>query len=177
MAGPKGRLLSTAPSISVAVSGAGLPGNSRARKALRPGQVAARAAVRAAQLGAPDDARAWLRPFWDRLSELTREDREDVALAFIAASPGVGGDWLPRLESALVAYGQEPAVVAAVGSAYAQRQLWGQARRLLEQAAAAPTLPARARRAAWRHLASLARQEADEPRAVLCERAAAEIDP
>ena len=143
----------------------------------RDAQVAARAAVRAAQLGAPDDARAWLRPFWDRLSELTREDREDVALAFIAASPGVGGDWLPRLESALVAYGQEPAVVAAVGSAYAQRQLWGQARRLLEQAAAAPTLPARARRAAWRHLASLARQEADEPRAVLCERAAAEIDP
>lgn len=143
----------------------------------RDAQVAARAAVRAAHLGSYEDARVWLRPFWDRLSELSRDDREQVALAFIAAAPGMGGDWLPRLESALVAYGQEPAVVAAVGSAYAHRQLWGQARRLLEQAAAAATLPPRARRAAWRQLAALARQESDEPRAAMCERAAAEIDP
>jgi HemY protein len=132
--------------------------------------------MRAAHLGAHEDARAWLRPFWDRLSELGRDDREHVALAFVSACPGIGGDWLPRLESALNVYGQEPAVVAAVGSAYAQRQLWGKARRLLEQAAAAPSLPARHRRAAWRQLAKLARQESDEARASACEQAAAEID-
>ena len=88
----------------------------------RDAQVASRAAVRAAHLGAHEDARAWLRPFWDRLSELSPDDREHVALAFISACPGIGGDWLPRLESALNAHGQEPAIVAAVGSAYAQRQ-------------------------------------------------------
>jgi HemY protein len=142
----------------------------------RDAQVASRAAMRAAHLGAHEDARAWLRPFWDRLSELGRDDREHVALAFVSACPGIGGDWLPRLESALNVYGQEPAVVAAVGSAYAQRQLWGKARRLLEQAAAAPSLPARHRRAAWRQLAKLARQESDEARASACEQAAAEID-
>jgi HemY protein len=142
----------------------------------RDALVAARAAMRAAHLGAHEEARAWLRPFWDRLSELSRDDREHVALAFIAAGPGIGGDWLPRLESALNAHGQEPAVVAAVGSAYAHRQLWGKARSLLEQAAAAPSLPARHRRGAWRQLARLARQESDETRAAACEQAAAEID-
>lgn len=142
----------------------------------RDALVASRAALRAAHLGGHEDARAWLRPFWDRLSELSRDDREHVALAFIAAGPGIGGDWLPRLEGALNAYGQEPAVVAAVGSAYAQRRLWGKARSLLEEAAAAPSLPARHRRAAWRQLASLARQESDETRAAACERAAAEVD-
>ena len=39
----------------------------------RDAQVAARAALRAVQLDAADEARLWLRPFWDRLSELSRE--------------------------------------------------------------------------------------------------------
>ena len=142
----------------------------------RDTHVAARAALHAVQLGAHEEARAWLRPFWDRLSELTREDREQVALAFIAAVPGMASDWLPRLEAALNAFGQEPAIAAAVGSAYAERQLWGKSRRLLEQAASAPALPARTRRSAWRQLAALARQESDENRANTCERSAAEID-
>jgi HemY protein len=139
-------------------------------------QVAARAALRAVQLDDAEGARLWLRPFWDRLPELAREDREQVALALIEARAGIGGDWLPRLESAAMAFGHENAVVAAVGMIYAQRQLWGKARRLLDQAAAAPGLPPRVRRAAWRELAALARQEADEARAVRCEQAAAALD-
>ncbi|MDP1648023.1 MAG: heme biosynthesis HemY N-terminal domain-containing protein [Rubrivivax sp.] len=142
----------------------------------RDAQVASRAALRAVQLDAAEDARQWLRPFWERLSELPREDREAVALALIEARPGIGGDWLPRLESAAQAYGHEGAVVAAVGMVFAERQLWGKARRLLEQAADAPGLSSRTRRAAWRQLAALAREESDEPRAVECERAAAAID-
>ncbi len=142
----------------------------------RDPQVAARAAQRAVQLQAHDEARQWLRPFWDRLAELAREDREQVALALIDARSGIGVDWLPRLESAAQAYGHESAVVAAVGMVYAERGLWGKARRLLEQAAAAPALVSRTRRAAWRQLAILAREENDETRAVECERLAANLD-
>ncbi len=139
-------------------------------------QVVCRAAQRAAQLDASEDGRQWLRPLWDRLAELPREDREAVALALVDARSGIGTDWLPRLESAAQAFGHESAVVAAVGMVFAERQLWGKARRLLEQAAASPGLPARTRRAAWRQLAQLARQESDEARATDCERAAAAID-
>jgi HemY protein len=142
----------------------------------RDPQVAARAALRAVQLDAAEDARQWLRPFWERLAELSREDREQVALALIEARAGTGADWLPRLESAAQSFGHEHAVVAAVGMVFAERQLWGKARRLLEQAAAAPALPGRTRRDAWRQLAALAREEGDEARALRCEQAAATVD-
>jgi HemY protein len=142
----------------------------------RDPQVAARAALRAVQLDAAEDARQWLRPFWERLAELSREDREQVALALAEARAGTGVDWLPRLESAAQSFGHEHAVVAAVGMVFAERQLWGKARRLLEQAAAAPGLPGTTRRSAWRQLAALAREEGDETRALNCEQAAAAID-
>lgn len=142
----------------------------------RDPQVAARASMRAVQLDAAEEARQWLRPFWERLAELPREDREQIALALIEARAGIAADWLPRLESAVQAFGHESAIVAAVGMAYAERQLWGKARRLLEQAAAAPALPARTRRAAWRQLAALAREEGDEAGAVAGEHAAAGLD-
>ena len=142
----------------------------------RDAHVAARAALRAVTLGNTEDARRWLQPYWERLGELGREEREQVALALMEAAPGIGSDWLPRLESALNAFGNEPAVVAAIGAAFADRQLWGKARRLLEQAGAAPTLTGRARRQAWRFLAAMAREEGDDARAQECERAAAAID-
>jgi HemY protein len=142
----------------------------------RDPHVAARAALRAVALESPEEARNWLRPFWDRLGELQRDDREQVALALMEAHGDVGNDWLPRLENSLTHFGHEAAIAAAVGLAFADRQLWGKARRLLEQAAAAPTLPGRARRRAWRLLAGLARREGDEIRAQDCERAAAALD-
>jgi HemY protein len=138
--------------------------------------VACRAAQRAAVLGAAEDGRLWLRPFWDRLSELPREEREAVALALVDTRAGIGADWLPRLETSAQAFGHESAVVAAVGLCFAERQLWGKARQLLEQAAASPTLASRIRRAAWRQLAQLAQQDADESRAAACHRAAAALD-
>ena len=138
--------------------------------------VAARAAQRAVRLQAHEDARLWLRPFWDRLGELEREDRDAIALAMMAAVTGLGTDWLPRLEAAAAQFGHEPAVLAAVGAAFAERQLWGKACRLLEQAAASTALPGDARRRAWRQLAQLARNEGDEARAQSCERAAAGVD-
>jgi HemY protein len=142
----------------------------------RDASLAARAATRAAAFGAAEDARAWLRPFWERIGELEPDERERIALALLDAVPGIPTEWLPRLESAATALPNDPAVAAAVGTAMIERQLWGKARRPLEQAASAGSLCASARRRAWRSLAQLAQQEGDEPRARQCERAAAQID-
>lgn len=138
--------------------------------------VAARAAKRAAALGAPDDARAWLRPLWDRLADLPPDERTLVAGALADATQGIGIDWLPRAESALSAWPTDAAIVVAAGVVFAERQLWGKARRPLEHAAAAAALAPRLRRRAWRLLAELAREEGDETRAAGCDRAGAEID-
>lgn len=135
--------------------------------------IAAHAARRLAALGAPDEARQWLRSFWDRLGTLTREDRETLTLALADASEGIGADWLPRLEAALQAHPGEPALRYAVGRAFVARQLWGKARQLLEQAAPAEDLPRAARRDAWLQLAMMAEHDQDAERAAACFRAAA----
>lgn len=137
--------------------------------------IAARAARRAAAFGAHDTARSWLLPSWERLAELAHDERDAVALALARSLDGLGLDWLPRLQSAEQALPLEPAVQAVVGSAYAERGLWGKARLPLERAAIATTLAAGARRDCWRRLATLARAEGDEPRALDCERQAIAI--
>jgi HemY protein len=137
--------------------------------------VAARAAVRAADLGAVDEARGWLRPFWDRLAELSVEERAAVALALARSTVGLGAEWLPRLEAASTAHGREGAVAFAVGMALAERQLWGKSRRLLEEAVDDDTLPESARRKAWLELARIAQQEDDPARASLCFESAATL--
>ncbi|HET9820870.1 MAG TPA: heme biosynthesis HemY N-terminal domain-containing protein [Burkholderiaceae bacterium] len=138
--------------------------------------VVARAATRAGAFGASSRARQWLLPLWERLGELTREERDAVALALLPNLAGLPPEWLARLQAAEQAMPHEPAVLAAVGSAYAERQLWGKARAPLERAAASLALDAAARRASWRRLAALARAEGDEARAARCEREAAGID-
>jgi HemY protein len=137
--------------------------------------VAARAADRAAAFAAFDEARGWLRPFWEQLSELGADEREAVSLGLVSAVAGIGAEWLPRLEAATAAYAREGAVALAVGCALAERQLWGKARRLLEQAAADPALAPAPRRKAWLLLATLARQEADPARLAQCFEAAARM--
>ena len=89
---------------------------------------------------------------------------------------GIGVDWLPRLEGAQRAFPTDSAVALAAGLAFAERQLWGKARRPLEQAAAAADLKATERRIAWRRLADLARLDADDARATACEQAAAQVE-
>ncbi len=137
--------------------------------------VAARAATRACELDAVDDARGWLRPFWDRLTELGVDERAVIAQALVSATQGIGAEWLPRLEAAAQAFPREGAIAMAVGCALAERQLWGMARRLLEQASADPGLAAAPRRKAWLALADLARQEGDAARAAECLEAAARV--
>ena len=137
--------------------------------------VAAEAATRAAELGAPEEARTWLRPFWERLGELSEDDRAELATALVAALGGIGPDWLPRLEAAARNFPREPAIAYAVGRALAERQLWGKARQLLELAAEDESLGVPSRRDAWVTLAHLAEEEGDAARAGHCYQAAARL--
>jgi HemY protein len=137
--------------------------------------VAAGAAARAARLGAPEDGRAWLRPFWDRLGELSADERAAVAQGLVASLPGIGPDWLQRLEAAAQSFPREPAIALAVGSALAERRLWGKARLLLETAADDAALSVEQRRQAWLSLARLAEEEGDHERALGCFESAARL--
>lgn len=141
----------------------------------RDAYVTARAARQICEFGDIDEARGWLRPFWDRLDDLTPDERATLADALVCALPGLGPDWLARLESAARTYPRESAVAHAVGAALAERQLWGKARPLLESAATSETLPAAQRRQAWRTLARLAETEGDSARAMRCYEAAARL--
>ena len=137
--------------------------------------VAARAATRATAFGAAEEARFWLRPFWDRMTELGGEERDAVAEALAGATGGIGAEWLLRLESACLALPRDGSVALAAGSALAERGLWGKARTLLEQAGGDTALAAAPRRKAWIALAELATREGDAASAARCYEAAARL--
>lgn len=139
----------------------------------RDATVVARAAQRAVALGAPEDARQWLAPCWDDLARLPADERELVALALAGAVAGIGPEWLQRVESASSAWPQDAAVNAAAALVYAERRLWGKARRPLEQAVRAGALEPRTRRRACVALAALLREAGDEARAAELDRQAA----
>jgi HemY protein len=138
--------------------------------------VVARAARRAQALGHAEQGRQWLQPAWDAIASASAEARRELALAFVACAPGVGSDWLPRIEAALAAHGHEPPLVAAAAMAFADRQLWGKARRLLEQTASATTLPSPVRRQALRCLSAIAREEGHDEQALHYDQRGAAID-
>ncbi len=123
--------------------------------------IAARAATRAAELGSTDDARSWLRPVWDRVAELGDDDRAVIAGALVGAIEGLGPEWLPRLEAASQTFPRDGAIAYAAGCAFAERQLWGKSRRLLEQASADAALPLGFRRRAGVELAEMAQRDGD----------------
>ena len=137
--------------------------------------VAARAAARAAGLDAVDDARQWLRPLWDRVDELGVDERSAIAGALVTAIAGIGAEWLPRLEAAAQAFPADGAVAFATGSAFAERQLWGKARLLLEHAATDVSLPVSFRRRAIIVLAEMAARDGEADRASSCFEAAARL--
>ncbi|MCH8147751.1 MAG: hypothetical protein IH987_07115, partial [Planctomycetes bacterium] len=130
--------------------------------------VASRAAQCAAQLGAPDDGRGWLRPFFDNLAELQADDRAALATALVPVLAGCGPDWLQRLEAAQTRFPRERALAYALGHALAERQLWGKARLMLETVAEDSGMPNASRRRSWLALAALAEQEGDDARRARC---------
>ncbi|WP_294000425.1 heme biosynthesis HemY N-terminal domain-containing protein [Sphaerotilus sp.] len=135
--------------------------------------VTARAAKRAGALDALSDARGWLRPHWENLSQLGERERADVLDAFAEVLPGLPPDWLPLLESSIESLPQDPQLAFVVGQAMAERQLWGRAHRLLESAAQSPHADSVLRMKAWRALAEIAEIEGDEELAHRCYREAA----
>jgi HemY protein len=138
--------------------------------------VGARAAARARELGRPDLGRDYLAPHWSELARMDADDRGALAIALIDCIEGLGSEWLPRVEAAVASHGNEPAILAAAGMVFAERQLWGKARRPLEQTAQTASLPGRVRRQALRRLAFIARLEGDEARGGDYERKASAID-
>jgi len=137
--------------------------------------VAARAADRASVLGAYDEARGWLRPFWERITELGADERTAVSTALVNAVSGIGVEWLPRLEAAAQSLPRDGAVAVAVGVALTERQIWGKARTILEQAAADRDLGPALRKRAWLSLAALAQHDGDMQRSAACFEAAARL--
>ena len=125
--------------------------------------------------GATDEARGWLRPFWERLGELPSDERGAIAQALSKAVSGIGPEWLARLEAAASAFPRDGAIALAVGAALAERQLWGKARQALEQAARDTALRVRWRREAWLRLAQIALDEDDAQRAAQCYESAARL--
>lgn len=138
--------------------------------------VTARAALRAAKWQAHARGREWLAPLWQRLGDLDHAERDALAQALLANLSGLSQDWLPRIESAERAFAHDALMQAVVGSAYAERQLWGKARAPLQRAVADAALPAQARREAWRQLAVLAHVQGDTARATMCVTQAAATD-
>lgn len=141
----------------------------------RDATVVARAAQRAVALGSPEDAHHWLALAWDDLGKLPADERALVALALAGATAGIGPEWLQRVESAATAWPQDPALNAAAALVYAERRLWGKARRPLEQAVQAATLEPRTRRRACVALAGLLREAGEEARAAQLDRQAASM--
>lgn len=141
----------------------------------RDAYVTARAALRAAAVEAPTEARGWLRPHFEQLTQLGERERLAVLDAFVAVLPGLPADWLPLLESALAALPQDPHLAYAAGRAMAERQLWGRARRLLEGSSSMPGAEPGLRRDAWRSLAAIAEAEGNHELAQRCYTSAARI--
>lgn len=137
--------------------------------------VATRTSARLLAMGAAEDARTWLRPFWDRITELPREERDALAVALANASEGIAAEWLPRLEAAHLACPQEGPLAYAMARALLAREIWGKARQFLQQAADSTDLDLAMRRDAWLSLATLAERERDEVGAARCYRAAATL--
>jgi HemY protein len=138
--------------------------------------VVSRAARCAAALGGAAQGRAWLLPLWEQIERSDADERHHLALALVDCAPGLGSDWLPRIEAALNKFGHQPALLAVAGMAFADRQLWGKARRPLEQTASSDGLPATVRRQALRCLAQIAREQGQEAQAAAYDQRAAHLD-
>lgn len=137
--------------------------------------VAARAAHCAAALGAPEDGRGWLRPFWESIAEQGADERQALAEALVPCMPGLGPEWLQRLEGAVQRFPRDGTMAYALGHALAERQLWGKARLMLEQAAEDRALGVASRRRSWLRLAEMAEQDGDMDRRGRCFEAAATL--
>ncbi|AWI54320.1 porphyrin biosynthesis protein [Aquabacterium olei] len=125
----------------------------------RDPMVVAHAARRMASLGAPTDARQWLAPLWDRLTEQAPEAVDALTQALGDSLIGLEAEWLPRLDACTQMALRHPGLALVLGLALSERQLWGKARGMLMSAANDQALDTERRRTAWAALGQLAERE------------------
>ncbi len=123
--------------------------------------VAVRAAVAMSRWGAAAEARAWLKPLWESLSQRGDDERRVLAQGLSRCVVGIGAEWLPKLEAAAAQWPREPYLHLCLGMALAELQLWGKARQLLATTGGDVRLPADDRRRAWLRLADMATDAGD----------------
>lgn len=121
--------------------------------------VVAQAARRMSDLGAPLEARQWLAPLWDRMSQLSAEAVDALADALSHSLLGLEAEWLSRLDATTPAALRNPRMALTLGLALSERQLWGKARGMLLSAANDLQLDLDRRRLAWAKLGQLAERE------------------
>jgi HemY protein len=111
--------------------------------------------------GDPNLARDWLLPVWEAQSELGDALRVKLVCALEEGLDALDAGWLARIEAAQKANPRDATLQYLAGMACMRRQLWGKAQQLLTQAALG-LQDAGLHRNAWRALAELAEQRADE---------------
>lgn len=121
--------------------------------------IVAQAATRIANLGAPQEARQWLAPQWNRIAQLPPDAIDALAKALSHSLLGMEPEWLPRLDAATQPALRHPGLALALGLALSERQLWGKARSMLLSAANDLDLDLDRRRQAWAKLGQLAERE------------------
>jgi HemY protein len=146
-------------------------------------EVAVAAARRLLDLsGSPVLARRWLEPIWVQVFEAGGEStaalRTGLVLALerclITGDGAADREWLARIEQAQQRHPRDGHLQYLAGMACKQRELWGKAESLLQQAAASLE-QARLLRAAWVALAELAERRNDTAAAMTAWKQAAAV--
>lgn len=128
-------------------------------------EVAVHAAGRLMTLGGEAvQARQWLDGVWHAMVEPQASVDEDLQVRLITTLErgldSIDGDWLARIEAALIGRPRDADLQYLAGMACLHRQLWGKAQMLLGQAVL-NLQDSGLQRRAWRALAQLAEQRGD----------------
>ena len=123
-------------------------------------------------------ARAWLLPVWNRMLEPGSDLGDNLRIKLVsvleAGLDSLDAGWLARIEAAQLGRPRDANLQYLAGMACLNRQLWGKARQLLQQAA--PALQDMGlHRNAWRALGVLAEQRGDESAAAEAYKRAAQL--
>lgn len=119
--------------------------------------------------------RSWLTPVWDRFNELDPASQRKLVLMLEPGLDELDAEWLARVENAQRAQPNNAHLQYLAGQACMQRQLWGKASQLLEQASHSLKDPLLLRRT-WRALAALAEERGDVVAAQSAWKKAAQLD-
>lgn len=122
--------------------------------------IVAYASGRLSALGDWQEARQWIKPFVEKITQFNPEEREAISAALVASlQEPLPVEWVSWLETAVLTSPQDPVLSHVLGRALFARQLWGKAQQHLQSAAQHTQAPIALRRDAWLHLARIAQQQ------------------